>query len=76
MTDSLRPRGLSAGTIFHSGWTGQTLCIDPATKFAAVVLTSRTGDHEEARAGRKRIIEALYSMESRPPEARMFSVSE
>ena len=60
MTDSLRPRGLSAGTIFHSGWTGQTLCIDPATKFAAVVLTSRTGDHEEARAGRKRIIEALY----------------
>lgn len=60
MTDSLRSRGLSAGTIFHSGWTGQTLCIDPATKFAAVVLTSRTGDHEEARAGRKRIIEALY----------------
>lgn len=54
-----RPSGLSEQTIFHTGFTGQTICVDPESDFAAVVLTSRTGDHEEAIRGRMRIIEAL-----------------
>ena len=54
-----RPRTLSERTIYHTGWTGQTICVDPGTGFAGVVLTSRTGDHEEAIAGRVRILEAL-----------------
>lgn len=57
-----RPRNLSDRTIYHSGFTGQTICVDPGNGFAAVVLTSRTGDHEEARAGRARIIEKLYGL--------------
>ena len=55
-----RPRNLSERTIYHTGWTGQTICADPENGFAAVVLTSRTGNHDEAILGRARIIEALY----------------
>lgn len=54
-----RPWNLSDKTIFHSGWTGQSICVDPEKGFAAVVLTSRTGDWDEAYAGRVRIIEKL-----------------
>jgi CubicO group peptidase (beta-lactamase class C family) len=60
MTDAKRPQGLSRRTIFHSGWTGQTLCVDPENDFAAVVLTSRTTDDWQAGFdGRNRVIEAL-----------------
>ena len=55
-----RPDGLSDKTILHSGWTGQTVCVDPENRFVAVVLTSRTGDHEKARQGRARIISAMF----------------
>lgn len=61
MTESKRPRNLSEKTIFHSGFTGQTICVDPENHFAAVVLTSRTGDHTEAMQGRMKIIEKLFS---------------
>ena len=56
-----RPRNLSERTIYHTGWTGQTICVDPEHDFAAVVLTSRTGAHDVAIQGRARIIEKLYS---------------
>lgn len=59
MSEAYRPKNLSDKTIFHSGWTGQTILADPVTGFSAVVLTSRTGDHGEAYAGRMRIIEKL-----------------
>lgn len=59
MTDTKRPKGLSRRTIFHSGWTGQTICVDPENDFAAVVLTSRMGDWQAAYDGRNRMIEAL-----------------
>ena len=59
MTDTKRPKGLSRRTIFHSGWTGQTICVDPENDFAAVVLTSRMGDWQAACDGRNRMIEAL-----------------
>ena len=56
-----RPRNLSEKTIYHTGWTGQTICADPENHFAAVVLSSRTGGHDEAIQGRARIIEKLFS---------------
>ncbi len=56
-----RPQNLSEHTIYHTGFTGQTICLDPEKHFAAVVLTSRTGDHAEAIHGRARIIEKLFS---------------
>ncbi len=57
-----RPRNFSEQTIYHSGWTGQLLCVDPENGFAAVVLTSRTGDWDAAYAGRVRMVEQLYGM--------------
>ncbi len=60
MSDNGRPAGLSNKTILHTGWTGQTICIDPENNFAAVVLTSRTGDHKKAREGREKIISILF----------------
>ena len=59
MRASNRPRNLSEKTIYHTGFTGQTICVDPEYDFAAVVLTSRTGAHDEAIQGRARIIEKL-----------------
>ncbi len=59
MRESQRPRNLSEKTIYHTGWTGQTICVDPENHFAAVVLTSRTGAHDKAILGRARIIEEL-----------------
>lgn len=60
MTDSGRPTVLSTQTIHHSGWTGQSLFIDPVSDFCAVILTSRTGDWTQARDGRIRIAEQLF----------------
>lgn len=54
-----RGKGLSPKTIFHSGFTGQSICVDPETDFCAVVLTSRIGDWGKAYAGRVRIFEIL-----------------
>lgn len=54
-----RAKGLSPKTIYHSGYTGQSICVDPETDFCAVVLTSRIGDWEKAHAGRVKIIEIL-----------------
>ncbi len=63
MSAGHRPRNLSDKTIFHSGWTGQSICIDPEKRFATVVLTSRTGDWDKSYDGRVRIIEKLYDKE-------------
>jgi len=65
MSDAKRARGLSRQTIFHSGFTGQTICADPANDFGAVVLTSRTGDWQEAYDGRNAIITALQGSVTR-----------
>lgn len=59
MSDKMRPAGLSRAAIFHSGWTGQTIAVDPATGFCGVVLTARTGDHNQAKEARNRVLAAL-----------------
>ena len=60
MTPADCPACFSDQTIIHSGWTGQTICVDTLNKHAAVVFTSRTGDWQEAYDGRLRIIEKIY----------------
>ncbi len=59
MSQEDRPAGFSGKTILHTGWSGQTICVDPENGFAAAVLTSRTGDHAAARAGRSKIISIM-----------------
>ena len=38
------PRGFSSATIFHTGWTGQSMWIDPETGRFLLVLTNRFGE--------------------------------
>ncbi len=59
MSPGSLPVGFSDQGVIHTGFTGQTICADPRTGFAAVVLTSRTGDWGEARRRRREVIEAL-----------------
>ena len=56
MTD-LIPAGLSPRTVFHSGWTGQTMWVDPGTKRFVIVLTNRMREWPRAQYGRKAIAE-------------------
>lgn len=51
----LIPKGFSSRKAFHSGWTGQTLWVDPGNGFFVLVLTNRAGDHEEAKLKRLEI---------------------
>lgn len=59
MGDDLRPAGWSSATIYHTGWTGQTVAVDPARGVFVMVLTNRTGDHERAREVRRDIAGAV-----------------
>lgn len=61
MCDEKRPVGLSKNTIFHSGYTGQTIYIDPDNDFWAVILSSRIGDWGEALMRRKKVAELLFA---------------
>lgn len=62
MAPALIPDGLSPQTVFHSGWTGQTLWLDPGTNRFVIVLTNRKADWAEAQSGRKAIAEEALSM--------------
>lgn len=58
--DECKPAGFSSQTIYHSGWSGQTLFLDFERQFYAIVLTTRTlNEYDRAKAGRFRIIEKL-----------------
>ena len=59
MRDEHLPAGLSPRTIHHTGFTGQSIFADPETGICGVVLTSRTGDWNIAKAGRSRIMELI-----------------
>lgn len=56
-----RPDNWSDKTLYHSGFTGQTLWIDPENGRFAAVLTNRCGDWAEAKRGRLAICSALDS---------------
>ena len=51
----------SKRTIFHTGWSGQTLWIDPAQQLFAMVLTNRRDWYEEDRSGFAGIRDAKYA---------------
>lgn len=53
------PSTLSPHTIHHTGFTGQSIFVDPENGICGVVLTSRKGDWAEAKTGRMRIMDAL-----------------
>ena len=55
------PAGLSAQTIFHNGWTGQTIWIDPVSQCFVIVLTNRMKEWDQAKYGRKAIAEELLA---------------
>lgn len=59
MTPDKMPQGWSDATILHSGFSGQTVAIDPRDDFAGVVLTSRTAGHETGCICRRRILTLL-----------------
>ena len=59
MGPKARPAGWSAASIFHSGFSGQTIAIDPEAGFGGVVLTSRTAEHGTGIICRKRVLSIL-----------------
>lgn len=60
--DRLLDQNAYGNSLFHSGWTGQTVLINFASEFFGVVLTTRRGDYERAKADRFAILNALMAM--------------
>ena len=53
------PEVLRGGSLFHSGWSGQTVLFDVRRRCYAVVLTTRCGDYARAKRDRMKAIAAL-----------------
>ena len=50
--DEWTPVGASGRTVWHSGWSGQTLFLDQEKSRFVIVLTTRCGDYDRARRER------------------------
>lgn len=50
--DAYKPKNFSEHTIYHSGWSGQSVYVDWRAGRYVIVLTSRCGDYERAKRGR------------------------
>ena len=46
------PESLSGTSLFHSGWSGQTVLFDLKSKRYVIVLTTRCGDYDRAKRER------------------------
>ena len=68
VADEMKPPGFSARTMYHSGWSGQTIFLDLERKFYAVVLTVRGEEYEHAKQGRFKLIGELGRNLSRAME--------
>ena len=55
MGEEMLPEGFSRQGVFHSGWTGQTLWLDPEKNIYIAVLTNRMGDHTQSKYLRRDI---------------------
>lgn len=53
------PPSLSCKTLSHTGWTGNSVWIDPANQCFVIVLTNRKGDHDKAIDARTRLAELV-----------------
>lgn len=60
---SKNPPSLSDATLSHTGWTGNSLWIDPAQQCFVIVLTNRTGDHSRAINARIKLAEHVLSQQ-------------
>ncbi len=58
----LTPKSASGKQFYHTGWSGQTIYIDPGLQRFAVVLTARSGDYERAKLARTRVINSLLEL--------------
>lgn len=56
---SSNPPSLSGATLSHTGWTGNTIWIDPVQKCFVIVLTNRSGDHGRASRARAELAELV-----------------
>ena len=61
MMPDMIPSGLSPRTVLHSGWTGQTVWVDPGTGRFVIVLTNRMQDWGLAKFGRTAIAEEILT---------------
>ena len=61
MMPDMIPAGLTPRTVFHSGWTGQTMWVDPGTDRFVLVLTNRMREWDRAKFGRKTIAEEVLA---------------
>jgi CubicO group peptidase (beta-lactamase class C family) len=61
LAPDLRPANLSERTYYHTGWTGQSLYVDPGSDTYAIVLSNRTGDHDRARFQRAAVAAAAVA---------------
>ncbi len=60
VADEHKPLGFSEKTIYHSGWSGQTIFLDFERQFYAIVLTTRAlAEYDRAKAGCAKIISEL-----------------
>lgn len=48
------PEGFSPETVFHTGWTGQSLFLDPVRGIYCIILTVRKGDNILSAAFRRK----------------------
>ena len=55
------PEALFGTSLFHSGWSGQTVLFDLKSHRYAVVLTTRCGDYARAKRGRLKAIAVLLA---------------
>ena len=65
MCAAKRPQGLSNGTIYHSGWSGQTIAVDPGTGFCGVCLTARAGEHGACLRARAKVLSLMHELAER-----------
>lgn len=58
--DSLMSDSEFGTSLLHSGWSGQTVFMNFAKQMFAIVLTTRCGDYDRAKADRFEVIRQLY----------------
>ena len=61
--DKFMDDSLFGSSLLHSGWSGQTVLMNFAKKLFVIVLTTRCGDYDRAKADRFEVIRQLYELE-------------
>ncbi len=59
VSQKLNPPLLSATTMSHTGWSGNSVWIDPLQQQYVIILTNRSGDHGKATRARTQLAQCL-----------------